>query len=133
MNCIPAKVKAIHICTGSGKSVTELVLPVLKQMAGKEMRLRFNLHMSTDGYKVHSWFYTVTLFVSSLLPLFLFELTRRALITKSWLVWRTLVWVRSTAEQFMEGDVGISNCMKRGLESDWQPSKRLRIVIERSQ
>jgi hypothetical protein len=46
MNCIPAKVKAIHICTGSGKSVTELVLPVLKQMAGKEMRLRFNLHVS---------------------------------------------------------------------------------------
>jgi hypothetical protein len=49
MNCIPAKVKAIHICTGSGKSVTELVLPVLKQMAGKEMRLRFNLHVSIDG------------------------------------------------------------------------------------
>jgi hypothetical protein len=47
MNCIPSKTKAIHICTGSGKSVTELVLPVLKQMAGKELRLRFNLHVST--------------------------------------------------------------------------------------
>jgi hypothetical protein len=61
MNCIPAKVKAIHICTGSGKSVTELVLPVLKQMAGKELRLRFNLHVSIryamDRNHVHGFTY----------------------------------------------------------------------------
>jgi hypothetical protein len=31
----------------------------------------------------------------------------------------------------MEGDFGILNCMKRGLQSDWQSSKGLRIMIER--
>jgi hypothetical protein len=77
MNCIPAKVRAIHICTGSGKSVTELVLPILKQMAGKELRLRFNLHVSIllDGWREITYLVlpTIILFVSSLLPLFRFE------------------------------------------------------------
>jgi hypothetical protein len=45
---------------------------------------------------------------------------RRAPTTKSWLVWRTLVWARITAEQFMEGEFGVSNFIKRGLESNWQ-------------
>jgi hypothetical protein len=46
LNCIPAKIKAYHICTGSGKSVADLVLPVLKKMGGKDIRLHLHLHVS---------------------------------------------------------------------------------------
>jgi hypothetical protein len=46
VNCVSAKLKGMHGCTGSGKSVIGLVLPVMKQMVGKEIRLRFHLHVS---------------------------------------------------------------------------------------
>lgn len=69
MNCIPAKVKAIHICTGSGKSVTELVLPVLKQMAGLQLRLRFNLHVSNHALVLS----TIIFFFQAYFCHFLFE------------------------------------------------------------
>jgi hypothetical protein len=39
-NSMPCEVKDSHICTCSGKSVTEVVLPVIKQMARREHRLR---------------------------------------------------------------------------------------------
>jgi hypothetical protein len=45
---VPAKVKGVHGCTGSGKSVLGLVLPVMKPVAGKEIRLRFHLHVSNE-------------------------------------------------------------------------------------
>jgi hypothetical protein len=48
VNCVPAKLKGMHGCTGSGKSVLGLVLPVMKQVAGKEIRLRFHLHVSNE-------------------------------------------------------------------------------------
>lgn len=40
----PASIKAMHLFTGSGRSVMELVLPIFKQIAGKEIRLRMRLH-----------------------------------------------------------------------------------------
>jgi hypothetical protein len=48
VNCVPAKLKGMHGCTGSGKSVIGLVLPAMKQLTGKEIRLRFHLHVSMD-------------------------------------------------------------------------------------
>jgi hypothetical protein len=45
---VPAKLKGFHMITGSGKSVVELMLPLTKQMAGKEIRLRFRLHVSNE-------------------------------------------------------------------------------------
>jgi hypothetical protein len=45
---MPIKVRAIHLCTGSGKSVTELILPVLKHMAGPELRLRTKIHAGSN-------------------------------------------------------------------------------------
>jgi hypothetical protein len=52
MNCMPARPRAVHICTGSGKSVMELVLPVLKQMGGREFRLRTNLHGKFSSHNI---------------------------------------------------------------------------------
>jgi len=47
---MPSKIRAFHLCTGSGKSViSDVVLPVLKQMAGIELRLRCNLHSGSDN------------------------------------------------------------------------------------
>lgn len=46
---MPSKIRANHVCTGSGKSVMEVVLPVLKQMAGRDRRLRTNHHAGSDS------------------------------------------------------------------------------------
>jgi hypothetical protein len=43
-DCFPAKLRAFHICAGSGKWVVELILPVIKQIAGKYIRLRTVCH-----------------------------------------------------------------------------------------
>jgi hypothetical protein len=43
-DCFPAKLRAFHICAGSGKWVVELILPVMKQIAGKYIRLRTVCH-----------------------------------------------------------------------------------------
>ncbi len=48
VSCVPAKLKGMHGCTGSGKSVLGLVLPVMKHVVGKEIRLRFHLHVSNE-------------------------------------------------------------------------------------
>lgn len=48
LNAVPAQLKAIHICTGSGKSATELVLPLFKQMCGRDWRMRICLHAGSD-------------------------------------------------------------------------------------
>jgi hypothetical protein len=44
--CVPLKMKAMHVFTGSGKTVLEQVFPVLKQIIGKELRLLTNIHVS---------------------------------------------------------------------------------------
>jgi hypothetical protein len=46
MSSVPTRVRATHIFVGSGSYVTDVVLPVLKQMAGKQKRLRGHLHVS---------------------------------------------------------------------------------------
>jgi hypothetical protein len=45
---LPISIKSAHFCTGSGKSVVSLVLPVLKHMYGRERRLRLNVHSGSD-------------------------------------------------------------------------------------
>jgi hypothetical protein len=49
LSSAPVKVRALHMCTGSGKGVMDLVLPVLKQMAGKNLRLCLHLHSGSDN------------------------------------------------------------------------------------
>jgi hypothetical protein len=39
-NTFPGKVRALHLCTGPGRSVVGLLLLILKQIWGREMRLR---------------------------------------------------------------------------------------------
>jgi len=47
---MPLTLKAVHVCTGSGASVTrDLVLPVLKHVAGKDYRLRLQLHAGSTS------------------------------------------------------------------------------------
>ena len=43
----PAKMKSFHVCAGSGKWVVDLVLPVMKQIAGKYIRLRTICHVGS--------------------------------------------------------------------------------------
>lgn len=45
---LPITIKSAHFCTGSGKSVVSLVLPVLKHMYGRERRLRLSVHSGSD-------------------------------------------------------------------------------------
>jgi hypothetical protein len=47
--CFPASLKAFHICLGSGKWVVELILPVMKQIAGKYIRLHTVCHVGTNA------------------------------------------------------------------------------------
>lgn len=49
LQAIPGKMKAAHFCTGPGRSVTGLLLPVLKQIVGKEFRLRFLVQAGSKG------------------------------------------------------------------------------------
>jgi hypothetical protein len=46
---LPIRVKASHVFTGSGSRVMEqLVLPIVKQVIGKEYRQRWVLHSGSD-------------------------------------------------------------------------------------
>lgn len=48
MNAVPVQCMTIHSFTGSGHSVISLVLPVLKHMLGKRLRLRLLVHAGSD-------------------------------------------------------------------------------------
>ena len=48
-DCFPSKLKAFHICAGSGKWVVELILPVMKQIAGKYIRLHMVCHTGSNA------------------------------------------------------------------------------------
>jgi hypothetical protein len=41
---VPTKMRAGHLFTGSGKSVMEFVLPIIKHMVGRENRLRSRIY-----------------------------------------------------------------------------------------
>ena len=43
-DCVPLKTKAIHMFTGPGRSIASLVLPQIKKLYGKNLRLRMFLH-----------------------------------------------------------------------------------------
>lgn len=45
----PMHARAIHICAGSGASVVNLILPVVKVMMGRDIRLRSLLHAGPDS------------------------------------------------------------------------------------
>jgi hypothetical protein len=44
INAFPGKLRAVHLCTGPGRSVVGLLFPILKQLCGREVRLRGRLH-----------------------------------------------------------------------------------------
>jgi hypothetical protein len=44
MAALPFRILSHHICTGPGRSVGELILPVLKHVYGREIRLRTKFH-----------------------------------------------------------------------------------------
>jgi hypothetical protein len=46
MNAVPTRVRASHHVWGLGKGVMDVVLPILKHLAGKQIRLRLHLHVS---------------------------------------------------------------------------------------
>lgn len=48
MNVVPVRCLTIHNFTGSGQSVMGLVLPVIKHMLGKRLRLRLLVHAGSD-------------------------------------------------------------------------------------
>lgn len=48
LNSLPIVFRALHGCAGTGKGVMDLVLPVLKHIAGKRWRLRGILHTGSD-------------------------------------------------------------------------------------
>jgi hypothetical protein len=53
VNAFPGKVRALHLCTGPGRSVVGLLLPILKQIWGREMRLRVLLHAGLGSDVLH--------------------------------------------------------------------------------
>lgn len=46
---IPCKTRALHFFTGSGKSVLTLIFPIIRQMAGKDLRHRFHIHAGSNS------------------------------------------------------------------------------------
>jgi len=54
--CMPMSVRAIHTCYGSGRTVLEIVLPVIKHILGKENRLRFLAHRASSNTELLSQF-----------------------------------------------------------------------------
>ena len=46
---IPCKTRALHFFTGSGKSVLTLIFPIIRQMAGKDLRHRFHIHADSNS------------------------------------------------------------------------------------
>jgi hypothetical protein len=49
VSTVPLRAKASHLLTGSGNRVMEqLVLPIVKQVVGKEYRQRWVLHSGSD-------------------------------------------------------------------------------------
>jgi hypothetical protein len=51
----PAKGKAVHGRTGSGKSVVDMVFPVMKILAGRDLRLRMQIHAGSDREILERW------------------------------------------------------------------------------
>jgi hypothetical protein len=49
---MPIKFKALHLLVGSANGVMSLVLPSMKQVMGKECRLRMVVHSGLDGKMV---------------------------------------------------------------------------------
>ena len=49
IECMPIKMKAEHLLAGSANGVMSLVLPVMKHVVAKELRLRMVVHSGTDG------------------------------------------------------------------------------------
>lgn len=49
IECMPIKMKAEHLLAGSANGVMSLVLPVMKHVGGKELRLRIVVHSGTDS------------------------------------------------------------------------------------
>ena len=48
LHCMPVKIKALHLLVGSATGVMSLVLPSMKQVMGKECRLRMVVHSGLD-------------------------------------------------------------------------------------
>jgi hypothetical protein len=68
--CLPVKVKAAHVCTGSGKAVFELVNPVLKHMVGRVVRLQRIMHVSCCARGSLSRFISPKVFVLIILGIY---------------------------------------------------------------
>jgi hypothetical protein len=47
-DAMPVEMKAYHMCIGSGQSVSHLGLPVIKHIAGKDLRLHMVTHAGSD-------------------------------------------------------------------------------------
>lgn len=48
------KIKALHLLSGNSNGVMSLVLPSMKQVMGKECRLRMVVHSGLDGKMLES-------------------------------------------------------------------------------
>jgi hypothetical protein len=143
LNCIPARITAYHICTGSGKSAANLLLPVLKQMAGKEFRLRLHLHVSHVLYLLlerrglYVWFEPMNLTFCASLCLCVYDniydllYRRRVRIAKFYCAWEILVWVWSMVWQCTGMRCGIWNCIENGWKNGERSSGKVKLWIER--
>jgi hypothetical protein len=49
IECMPIKMRAEHLLAGSANGVMSLVLPVMKHVVAKELRLRMVVHSGTDS------------------------------------------------------------------------------------
>ncbi len=54
LHCMPMKVKALHLLAGGADGVMSLVLPSMKQVMGKECRLRMVVHSGTNDKMLES-------------------------------------------------------------------------------
>jgi hypothetical protein len=54
LHCMPMKIKAFHLLTGSADGVMSLILPSMKQVVGKECRLRMKVHSGNDDKMLES-------------------------------------------------------------------------------
>lgn len=52
LHCMPIKIKALHLLVGSANGVMSLVLPSMKQVMGRDCRLRMVVHSGLDSNMV---------------------------------------------------------------------------------
>lgn len=54
LHSMPMKIKALHLLTGSAEGVMSLVLPSMKQVMGRECRLRMQVHAGNNDKMMES-------------------------------------------------------------------------------